>query len=424
VLTRPCNLTPQPVTFCAKNAQKAQFATQLIAALEISVEVVPFDRDVKESKKSMKIGRNTRCWCNSGKKFKHCHYGRENEKRISKGEAIGQSKKIGARKCCYVPKELQHECDSKIVNAHTVSKSGSLIEIADSTNHVLGLKIDLANIFKNNGKLTPERIGVNQASTFKGFCSKHDKQLFSCIEDHPFIATEEQCLALMYRSVAKEIYAKEGSLLSSEIIKGGDKGRKLIDQMSIQKFSVGNQLGIKAALRELSDFKAQLDGQLLGKLTNNLSHLIFESSTSMPVAVSSIVSPISDFKGNIIQDLGDLNVVAENIVFNSFSSDGKGYVVFSWLKESSVILDFVNTLIAVDKSGVFSALIRFFFGLAENNFISPEWWNGLLDAQKEKITFLIMSGVNPFEFEPRNLLVDDGINFSGWNIDNVRKINF
>ncbi|ASJ72095.1 SEC-C domain-containing protein [Granulosicoccus antarcticus] len=372
----------------------------------------------------MKIGRNEKCWCNSGKKFKHCHYGRESEQAITKGELIGQSKNIRSRKCCYVPKALQHECDRRIVNAHTVSKSGSLIEIADSTNHVYGLKINLANIFKNKGKLVPEKIGVNQASTFKGFCSKHDKQLFSCIEDHPFNATEEQCLALMFRSVAKELYAKEGSLLSSEVIKSGDKGKQLADQLSIQKFAADNQLGIKAALRELSDFKDQLDGQLLGNFTNNLSHLIFESSRSMPVAVSSIVSPVSDFNGTIIQDLGDLNVVAEQIVFNSFSSDGKGYVVFSWLTKSAIILGFVNTLIAIDKAGIFGALIRLFFGLAENSFISPEWWDGLPDAQKKKIESLIMSGVNPFKFDPKGLLIDDGVNFSGWNIDNIRKINF
>ena len=119
----------------------------------------------------MKIGRNEKCWCNSGKKFKHCHYGRENETPISKGEAIGYTQKNSLRKCCYVPDSLKHECSKRIINAHTVSKSGSLKEIADESNHVLGLKISLPNIIKNEGKLIPEKIGINQASTFKGFCS-------------------------------------------------------------------------------------------------------------------------------------------------------------------------------------------------------------------------------------------------------------
>lgn len=372
----------------------------------------------------MKIGRNEKCWCGSGMKFKHCHYGRENLAPVSKGEAIGHSQKNASRKCCYVPADLKHECSKKIINAHTISKSGSLKEIADESNHVLGLKISLPNIIKNEGKLVPERIGINQASTFKGFCSIHDKSLFSCIEDREFVGDDEQCLALMYRSVAKEIYAKEGGLNTSEFIKNGDKGKHPLDQIFIQNFVANHQKGIKAAITELSELKSQLDDQLLGKSSGNLSHLIIESALPMPVAVSSIVSPITDFDGNLIQDLGDLNVAAEQLVFNSFSSDGKGYVVFSWSKNSTEVLGFIKSLLAIDTDKIFSSLIRFFFGVAENTFTSPIWWNGLSVEQKGKIEKLIMSGINPFEFEPNSLLVDDGISFSGWEIGSLRKINF
>ena len=289
----------------------------------------------------------------------------------------------------------------------------------------MSVRIDLPNLFKNKGKLTPEKIGVNQASTFKGFCSTHDNQLFSCIEDRPFSGTEEQCFALMYRSIAKELYAKEGSLLSSEqLLRNGDKGKQQFDQMAIQSFATNNELGLKTSITELLEFKVRLDDQMLGKITNSMSHLIIESLTPIPVAVSSMCAPITDFECKIIQDLGDLNVVAEPVVFNSFSSDGKGYVVFSWLKESSVIIGFINSLLALGKEDLFSGLIRFFFGVAENTFISPIWWDGLEISHRNKIENLIMSGVNPFEFEPTKLLINDGIEFSGWNIEKITKINF
>ena len=372
----------------------------------------------------MKIGRNEKCWCNSGKKFKYCHYGRENEQPISKGEAIGYTKKNSSRKCCYAPDSLKHLCSKRIINAHTISKSGSLKEIADESNHVLGLKIDLKNLIKNEGKLIPERIGINQASTFKGFCSTHDKDLFSCIEDREFIGDEEQCLALMFRSVAKEIYAKEGGLNTSEFIKGGDKGKEPFDQMIIQQFANIYQLGINTAIKELSDLKSQLDDQLLGVTIGDFSHLIIESASPMPVAVSSMVYPLTDFDGSIVQDLGDLSVVAEPLVFNSFSSENKGFVVFSWLKSSKKVLGFVHSLLAVEEHKTFSALIRFFFGVAENTFTSPSWWESLTIQQKEKIENLIMSGVKLMDFDPDSLLIDDGIEFSGWEIATFSKINF
>lgn len=372
----------------------------------------------------MKIGRNEKCWCGSGKKYKHCHYGRESEKSITKGEAIAHSNKIAQRKCCYVPAALKGDCSKKIINAHTVSKSSSLIAIADDTNHVLGLKIDLPNLFKNKGRLAPERIGVNQASTFKGFCSHHDKLLFSCIEDKPFIKEEEQCFALMYRSVAKELYAKEGSLFSSDLLKQGDKGRQLIDQFFIQKIASANQLVVKTAVEELLEFKSKLDVQLLGQSTNDMCHLVFESSRPIPVVVSSIVAPVSDFNGCLIQDLGDLSVVPQYLVFNSFTSDGKGYVVLSWLKGQSVVLDFIDTLLIGPQNELFSKLVHFFYGFAENTFTSPSWWDSLLPAQKEKVEKLIMSGVDPFEMEPESRLIDDGVRFSGWDVESLTKINF
>jgi hypothetical protein len=372
----------------------------------------------------MKTGRNEKCWCGSGKKFKHCHYGRENQCPVSLGEAIGHSKKNASRKCCYVPDDLKNECSQKIINAHTISKSCSLKEIADESNHVLGLKISLPNIIKNQGKLIPERIGINQASTFKGFCSTHDKSLFACIEDRAFIGDDEQCLALMYRSVAKELYAKEGGINTSEFIKNGDKGKSRIEQSIIQSVAAAYQKGINAAIKELSELKSKLDDQLLKKSSGYFSHLIIEATSPMPVAVSSIVSPITDFDGNLIQNLGDLNVVAEQLVFNSFSSDGKGYVVFSWAKSSTKVLCFIKSLFAIDVDNIFSALIRFFFGFAENTYTSPKWWDGLSVEQKGKIENLIMAGVDTFEYDPFNILIDDGINFSGWEVGSLRKINF
>jgi hypothetical protein len=372
---------------------------------------------------NQKTGRNAKCWCGSDKKYKHCHYGRDTQKPITKGEAINASKGFANRKSCYVPDELSCECEKKIINAHTVSKSGTLKAIADNTNHVLGLKISLPNLFKNEGTLEPEKIGINQASTFKGFCSKHDKELFSCVEDRVFVGDEEQNFALMYRSVAKELYAKEGSLQSGEFLKEGDKGKSKFEQMMLQKLASDNMLGLDTAHNELTELKELLDEHLLNR-NLDLCHVIFESSKVIPVVVSSVVSPIADFNGNRIQDLGDLTIKAESVTFNTINSDGKGFVVFSWLKSSEVIKEFITSLLALNDVVLFSALVRFFFGSAENTFISPKWWDTLEDSMREKIKELIMSGVNPFAFEPNDLLIDDGIKYPGWTVEKVTELNF
>jgi hypothetical protein len=226
----------------------------------------------------------------------------------------------------------------------------------------------------------------------------------------------------MYRSVAKELYAKEGSLQSAEFLKGADKGKKPFNQFMIQQFASDNKLGVDTANNELSEFKTLLDDHLLN---NNLDlcHLVFESSATIPVVVSSVVSPIADFQGVRIQDLGDLSVKAESVTFNTINSDGKGFVVFSWLKLSNVINQFIASLLSLNQSDIFSALVRFFFGSAENTFISPKWWDTLEDSMRDKIKELIMSGVNPFTFEPDDLLIDDGIKYPGWAVEKVSELN-
>lgn len=368
----------------------------------------------------LSLGRNDKCWCGSNLKFKRCHKDREREQPISKGEVIQYEQNISKREACYAPQELKLEC-TNIIKAHTVSKSSGLTDIADSTNHVLGLKQNLANYRKNKGKPRFEKIGINKASTFKGFCSKHDKQLFSCFEDMPFLGTQEQCIALTYRAVTKEIYAKENALEVADFIKNMDRGRHLIFQINIQEQNFFYQLGLEAAINDLYIIKNDIDFELLSKGSRSYNFLVMESSSPIPIVVSSAVNPTQDFNGKHIQDLSNLEVKPEYLVFNAFSSNRKGFVVFSWLKKAKVIDNFINSLLEIDKKDMFSYLVNFFFSSAENSFISPDWWRNLSDIQRDKIEELFSIGSDLFEDVPRNILADNSVKFSGWNIEDIYK---
>jgi len=41
------------------------------------------------------LGRNDRCWCGSGKKYKACHLAADNRKRMADRSAIGGPRKGG-----------------------------------------------------------------------------------------------------------------------------------------------------------------------------------------------------------------------------------------------------------------------------------------------------------------------------------------
>lgn len=373
----------------------------------------------------MRFAMNEKCWCNSGLEFKNCHYNRDRLAPVSQGEAIRASKDLSLRKACYVPSVLKDECSSKIIKAHTVSKSGSLEPISDSTNHVLGLKISLANLIKNDGRLQLEKIGINQASTFTGFCSYHDKSLFSCIEDRPFQADEEQCFALLYRSISKELYAKEGALKTNDLLKGMDNGKSEFQQVLIQSFVADYKLGVEAAIQELSTLKLKLDDELVGKSSLDICHVVLEFNKYLPIVVSSICSPTEDFQGNSIQDLSDLTVEAQPLFFNSFSSGGKSFVVFSFLKKDFKIRGFVDSFLCIEQSKMFTALVSFFCGSAENIFVSPDWWDSLVSKPKRKINKLLLAGIFQTSDSYSKMLVDDGTFFpTDATIESIKRLNF
>ena len=82
--------------------------------------------------KKGKIGRNDRCWCGSGKKYKHCHLGREEMDRPKFFKVDKDVKKFLKKKICLHPESEKGLCKGEIIKAHTLSKKFCLSKIATS----------------------------------------------------------------------------------------------------------------------------------------------------------------------------------------------------------------------------------------------------------------------------------------------------
>ena len=132
--------------------------------------------------RSSKIGRNTKCPCGSGKKFKHCHGGITTEPVLTAGRVDAQTRRLVPARKCLVPVSMNGSCAGGTINAHTVSRSGSLGAIARK-GHVYSYKASIEGLNKSGGKILPTLVGWKEASTFPGFCSTHDKDLFSPLLD-------------------------------------------------------------------------------------------------------------------------------------------------------------------------------------------------------------------------------------------------
>ena len=155
-----------------------------------------------------KIGRNELCWCHSGKKYKRCHLDRDRLPRKQPWEiAAEQRKHYSGEKYCLHPEASPTNCSGAIWKAHSLARRTALGAIAEA-GHVYGPDYDFMSIARNKGAVTFKRTGVREASTFTGFCAKHDDRTFAPVERLAQTATAEQCFLISYRAVCHELFQK------------------------------------------------------------------------------------------------------------------------------------------------------------------------------------------------------------------------
>lgn len=343
-----------------------------------------------------KIGRNDPCWCGSGKKYKKCHKLRAHEKPLDVWEVAKSMREKFSRKLCSAPQSIHSECAEKIVKAHTVPKSSSLKAIAED-GHVLGLKLGLESIQRNNGKIRLEKIGINNASTFTGFCQKHDDKLFSCLEKDLFVKSEEQCFKLAFRSFAREYYTKSAQVDMSDINSLLDKGKPAHRQAEIQKYAFLTNLGAKAGFSDSIFQKEKFDECIENGDYSAIRAVIFEYPDPFPVQVSGSVNPDFCFDNTKLQDLSDFEKVPDLLSFTSFYDGCKSYIVLSWLQHChSSCEKLLKSLLSKPKEDLSIYLIQYIFSNFENFFLSPTWWAELSDHDKEKIVEMTRDNANIF----------------------------
>ena len=95
------------------------------------------------------------------------------------------------------------DCLGEIVRAHTVQKSVFKAHTKDG--HVYNFD-PLRGPLDTENRSLPKLIGINNATTFTGFCQRHDSQIFLPIENHSYLGTPEQKFLYHYRSFMHAYY--------------------------------------------------------------------------------------------------------------------------------------------------------------------------------------------------------------------------
>lgn len=334
----------------------------------------------------MKIGRNEPCPCGSGKKYKKCHLG-VIENTLSKSDLKLLEDKFKNFKLCMVPQKMKKDCSKRIINAHTISKSRNLKAIAEN-GHVLTFKINsVFKLLKNKGEIKIEKIGINNASIFKGFCSYHDKELFSCIEDENIIFSPKQIFMTAYRSICNELYIKNADLNQKKFLLNSMRNKITLNYVKRLEVYIK---GIELAIDDLNKVKKIYDQIILeDKGYDKVNYYILEINKIPDVLVSGNWIPDKNFDGEKLINLADTKVNFNSLNVSSIVTDKGGAFIFAWIDSEELvtknIYNFIKSFMKLDNKLKINILPRFIFGHFENVYFNPTWWNSLTQQQKELI---------------------------------------
>ena len=306
---------------------------------------------------------------------------------------------------------------NEIIKAHSIQKSQSLSAIAQD-GHVYKISSDIGSLKNNKGRLTYRKYGINNVSTFLGFCKKHDNELFEPIDNGLLIPTDQQILLYSYRSLCRELFVSENALA---LIKGQiEKG---VNQYAIKNVLSEYAIGKAFGLKNMSRHKSEYDKSLRNKSYSDIRYVVFQSKQKPTIAFSGVYYPDFDFLGRQLQNLGDQSRDLQLITFCSAPIEKGWAYIFAWHQTSSnVCVEFMRSLAAKvynDATSLGDALFRLAVTNCENLAISPVWWDALAQDNKDKIANRAIYGADILSVIDETYLVNGLEGISAWEFEKV-----
>jgi hypothetical protein len=215
-------------------------------------------------------------------------------------------------------------CASTAIKAHSISNS-RVLGFLEHNGHV---KAICKRIDQGVGPtISFENVGRNDATTFQGFCSQHDFNIFNLIDTTAFQSESPGYLFLLaYRAVAKEVHT-----LMDGAIKNQLGYQKRVD-VGFDSPNEPSRAGIMAIERmtlayETHLYKCNFDDLLVSKDFTNVLHEVIEIDHLEPtIAVCSLfsidVTP-QDWSIRISLNILPLSEQKSVVIFSFLSIDAK-----------------------------------------------------------------------------------------------------
>jgi hypothetical protein len=299
------------------------------------------------------------------------------------------------------------DCTINISNSHSLSKKRILSNIADN-GQVL--------CFDRNDKL-PKKVGYGKATTFKGFCKKHDAMLFEIIDNHNYEpGNKKQEFLFAYRALAKiyndKIFRKNivEYIYKLLINRNYDELKQFCDSGNItnnldevtQYVSLELQ-GIDIGVRFLENLKVAMNVNLDKEKYYTIQTYVIELDKEYPIASSSGITLDRDLNGLFINDYAS---PLKPVYLTLFPQINRTYILLSYHQEHKNTFRFIEGQILRRSLNEQKAIISNIVACYVDNFVfSPTYWDNY--QQKDLFIELFKKYIND---RPNSLLPNKYLN--------------
>jgi hypothetical protein len=243
---------------------------------------------------------------------------------------------------------------------------------------------DWAQLYNNN-RIRFRNKSAKEASTFTGFCKKHDNNIFADLDGREFDGSPRLTFLSAYRTLCREIFVKTGHLAAMNVGRSLDRGKGIEAQISTQQIASDTSAGAVAALDELNDLKNRFDTALLKSNYTEFAFANYHFSQRPNLVCAGGFNPRRDLSGSFLQNL-DLDTKTENVFFSILPDQSGFWASFLWLRGHSLMRQFVEN--AESKFCSPGGMYAIALSHIENTFIRPSFWDALSEAARLDFQFL------------------------------------
>lgn len=278
-------------------------------------------------------------------------------------------------------------CSEKAINSHSQSLSNTLRRISEDGHLIRFRPAHFMSGVRDFG-LWFQKIGVKRASTFKGFCAKHDHKYFGAVDNiDPQDITKETLAKLAFRAFAYEERAKEKALFLLDYMV--ENAATLCDVSYMEGGAVGIRNHLKVTKPYyLKKFITMFESQDYARIYGT----VFILNKMLPLSCSTVIDPTVIDSSSLTE--WDLRKPLIQTFFALIPQPDSSLVIFAYFdRQKTILKKFISK---------YRSLENILFNHCEEMLMNP----GFYDSLGSELKYKIINGLRGWAFWKRQNFPD------------------